>query len=203
MRDDDQNIIRPGDRRSLEDARRVRVRIAWRTQPEELVTGVGCDVPGCAQAHECDLPGPAECGSGRVDRDGKQLPAHVHQRRDRRVQNLGDRIGRCIVGAHVAMHVADRPAQRLGQANRQFAESAKAHAAAEADDGGLAGTASLRNLGQGGIRRLARMRQDPVRDAPFGAAQGPSPLFDSVKHVAKLQKKLSRIQKNCQNRRIS
>ena len=60
-------------------------------------------------------------------------------------------------------------------------------AAAEPDDGGLAGAAVPRNLGECGVRRLPRVRQNPASDLLLGGTQIVFGTFDLAQHVVKLQ----------------
>ena len=68
MRDDDQDIARPGDGRGLQDARRVRVRITGRAQAEEFVNRIGRDVSRGTEADKRDLARRAESGRRVVHR---------------------------------------------------------------------------------------------------------------------------------------
>ena len=98
----------------------------------------------------------------------------------RDIQHLGDRVRRGVVGTDVAVNVADGPAQCLGQANREVAEPAQADAAAEADDGRLAGAAGVGHFGQRGPGSLPRVLHDPSRNALLGAAHFGRQLLDFV-----------------------
>ena len=100
------------------------------------------------------------------------------------------------------MYIAGGTAQCLCQADRQLTKPGESHAAAKANDGRLAGAALARDLREGGVGGQPRMSKNPVGDAPFCAAEGRSLLFDTVKHVVKLQKIVCKCQKYCKSQAI-
>jgi hypothetical protein len=123
-----------GDCGKLPNTRWIYEYIAWRTQPEKLVTGVTGHVTRCADTCEDELACIAHACNDLIKGHRRQLCAQMDQGVDGCLHNLEGRIGRRIFGAHIAMHETVRTTHRFGQAKSQLAKAAQTHTAAKTDD---------------------------------------------------------------------
>ena len=156
----------------------VKLGLPSREVMDGLRRRIARDVAGPTEADESQLP----CGSHRLDRrrnrHRRQPRPHVYQRLNRSFDDLRGGIGDRVVRADVPVHITRWPAQRLGQAYREFAKAGKTHVAAEPDDRGLAGPALASHRGERRIGGLPRMAQHTARNTLLGATQVVEALFD-------------------------
>lgn len=140
-------------------------------QPKELVLCIAGHSTGRAKTIELHPPGVTQC----IDRlfqlvRVEPLP-HVHQGRQRGVEDLVRELPHVIVFADRKLAEARASRQALGQAQFQILKTGAADGTAKTHDRGFAGADFASQISHRRMHYVSRMAEHMVGDLEFGFAQ--------------------------------